>query len=339
MKLKLSQLEQLLTKAASKFISPQEAKYFAKEQIDTHIKKAPRVNALEAAIRDLQSWQDSKDRNIKIQVDKGASLLINFNKLAPSLKLKYLHDQLEKRSKKHGIAALGLNNTAGLHVMNLLSDGLGKRDLIGICFFNGGPRCVIPYGGTKGVFGTNPISYAIPTSDKPILVDMATSVIPIFELRQADKKGNQLKANAAVDQKGRPTTDPSKTILENNIKNLLPIGGGYKGSAVTLLVEVLTGSLVRSLIGNEKSDLYTKEELGGLLIAIDVKSFTNLNKFKKSVSKMCQDIRAQKPSPKTVKVLMPGDKSYQRANNTRKKGVINIDKEIYTKLKNLSNLL
>jgi len=335
MKLKINELEQLLVKAASKFVSTQEARYFAKEQIDTHIKKAPRVNALEAAIRDLQSWQDSKDRNIKIQVDKGASLLINFNKLAPSLKLKYLHDQLGKRSKKHGIAALGLNNTAGLHVMNLLSDGLGKRDLIGISFFNGGPRCVVPYGGTKGIFGTNPMSYAIPTTDKPILVDMATSAIPFFEFRNAMEKGQQLKSNVIVDKDGKPTTDPNKAFLSNRVKNMLPIGAGHKGAAITLLIEVLTGSLVRSLIGNEKSKAYTKEELGGLLIAIDVKSFTDLNKFKKSISKMRQDIRAQKPAPKTAKVLMPGDKSYQRANKVRKQGIINIDKKSYTNLKKL----
>lgn len=336
MKVKISQIETLLTNAARTFVADGEAKYFAKEQIDTHIKKSPRTNPLEAAARDLEAWKENKQRRIKIQVNKGSTLVINFNKLAPSLKLKYIHDQLEKRARKNGIAIVGINNSAGMHAMNLWADGLGKRNLIGICFFNGGPRCVVPYSGTKGIFGTNPISYAIPTAEKPILVDMATSEIPMFELKQAKEKGNKLRPNAAVDQKGISTADPNKVFSKNNVKNILPMGGGYKGYAMVLLVEILTSSLVRSLLANEKSIEYIKNELGGLLIAIDVSSFTNLNKFKRSVSKMCQDIRAQKPARSVKKVLVPGDNSYRRAAEILKQGTIKINKDLLKRLEALS---
>ena len=36
----------------------------------------------------------------------------------------------------------------------------------------------MPYGGRKGVFGTNPFSYGFPAGDRPdIMIDFATSVI------------------------------------------------------------------------------------------------------------------------------------------------------------------
>jgi ureidoglycolate dehydrogenase (NAD+) len=76
---------------------------------------------------------------------------------------------LEKRAKKYGIAMVGVNNSHGFHTLNLWTDALGERDLVSVCFFNGGPSSVVPYGGTKGIFGTNPMSYSIPTNEKSAL--------------------------------------------------------------------------------------------------------------------------------------------------------------------------
>ena len=166
MNIKISELEKILTKAAQHFILLDEAKYFAKQQIDTHLKKSPRTNPLKEAVDDMEAWINNSNNKVEIQVDKKGSLLLNFNKLGPSLKLKYIHDELEKRAKKFGISMVGVNNSHGFHTLNLWADGLGKRDLTAISFFNGGPEGVVPFGGTKGIFGTNPLSYSIPTQSE-----------------------------------------------------------------------------------------------------------------------------------------------------------------------------
>lgn len=333
--IKIKKLEQLLYQTARKFVSDKEANYFAKEYIDIELKKAPRINAIKAAVLDLESWQRNPGIKMENQMDKGASWLINCHDLSPALKLKKFHDELEKRAKQNGIALLGLNNCGSFHWLSYFTDGLAKRDLIGLCMYNGGPECVVPYGGTAGLFGTNPISYAIPTNKEPIIADMATSQIPFFELRISKEKNKKLKPGDGVNAKGQPTLDPAKCLTDEGIGRILPIGGSYKGYIINLLIEVLTGSLVRSLLSTEMSPKYIDREHGGLIMAFDIASFTDLKKFKASVSRMCQTIRTQKPAPGIKKILVPGDNSYKKAAERRQKGEITIDSELIKKLETL----
>ena len=337
MKIKIREVEKLLTKAARKFVSDKEAKYFTIQQVDTHLKKSPRTKPLESAVKDIEAWLSNPSSKMEVQADRKASLLLNFNKLGPSLKIKYIHDELEKRAKKYGISMVGVNNSHGFHTLNLWTDGLGKRNLIGICFFNGGPESVVPYGGTKGIFGTNPLSYAIPTKGRPIIVDMATSEIPYFEIRNAKKEGKRLKKGVAVNQKGEPTTDAKEALTDEGTSNLLSLGGGYKGYSLVLLIEILTGSLVRSFLSTEMTPKYVNEEHGGLIIAIDVNSFTDLKKFKKSVSCMLDIIKKQKPASGVKKITIPGDRSYERVEKTRKSKFIKVERVFYQKLIKLAS--
>ena len=330
----IKQVREYLKTAASKFISTEEAEYFADQEIELHLKKSLRVNPLEEAIKDLENWSKHENHDLDIEVDKGASMLINFKGLAPSLKLKYVHDELEKKAKANGIAFIGVNNSAGFHSLTLWTEGLAKRNLVAFCSFNGGPLAVVPFNGTKGLFGTNPISYVIPTEDNPISSDMATSEIPYFEIMQAKKNNTPLRPNSAVDNEGNVTTDVSKAMDEEYISNLLPMGGGYKGFNLVLLTEILTGSLVRSLLSNEQDPGYVSEEHGGFIIAIDIATFTDVNKFKKSVSSLTNVTREQKPAQgKTITI--PGDQSMQRMNEILEKGTIEIDEGIIQRLEAL----
>jgi hypothetical protein len=86
------------------------------------------------------------------------------------------------------MAAVGFRNSSAIVTLNPWSEGLARRDLIGVTMFNGGTRCMVPFGGTLGVFGTLPVAYAIPTADRPIILDMAMSEIPFFQIKNAKDK-------------------------------------------------------------------------------------------------------------------------------------------------------
>lgn len=336
MKIKIDELKKLLTTAALKYVDIKEAEYFAQYGIDTYIKKQPRTGHLKNLTSDLKAWKKHIGNNIKIQVDKPSTLLIDFNSLGPSLKLKYIHDEAINRAKKNGVSIIGFNH-GGVHTLNLWTDALGQRDVISIFMYNGGPTGVVPFGGTKGIFGTNPISYAIPTSTEPIIVDMATSEIPFFEIKNTKLNNEKLKVGVAVDNNGKITTDPNKALnSDNTISNLLPMGGGYKGYAIVLLVEILTGSLVRSLLSTEMSPNYVVEEHGGLLITIDITALTNLSNFKKSVSEMCEQIRNQIPAEGVEQITIPGDRAYQRRDKILKAGEVEIEQKILDEIKDLA---
>jgi len=285
---------------------------------------------------DLEVWSKNSTNEINVITEKSSSLLINFNTLAPSLKLKYIHDELITRAKQNGIAMVGINNSAGIHTLSFWTYELTKRNMIGLCFFNGGPLAVIPHNGTKGLFGTNPMSYAIPTENEPILIDMATSEIPYFELKESKRDKKDLKQFAAVDDNGEFTTDPNLSMNDDGISNLTPMGAGYKGYSIVLLLEILTGSLVVSLLSNEMDPDYIPSEHGGLLIAIDIESFTEIGKFKKSVSGLCDVIRSQK-SKAGEEIYIPGDISYKKIKAVFDSSEIEVEQNIIDSLNNLIN--
>jgi LDH2 family malate/lactate/ureidoglycolate dehydrogenase len=286
------------------------------------------MNPLQEAVEDLKVWKDQTDKAVETVVDKTGVMVLNFDGLAPSLKIKYVHDELERRARKNGIAALGFHNSSGITTLNMWSYGLAKRDLIGIAMFNGGTECCVPYGGTRGVLGTNPLAYAIPCDGQPVVLDMATTEIPFFEVENAKEKGLPLKANVAVDSNGVPTTDASEALTDDGVANLLPMGGGFKGYGIVVLVEILTGSLVRSLLSTEQTSGWHPPEYGCLILAIDISSFTDLVAFKRSVADMCHSLRSEPPADGFNAVVVPGDRGHIQLREAKQKGEIDVADDV-----------
>ena len=333
LRVKIEEVREQLESAAKKFVSDAEAAYFAELYLESHLRKYPRMNPIGEALDDIKIWEKATDRSIAIDVAKAGVLLADFNGLAPTLKIKYIHDELEIRAKKSGIAAAGFRNSSGVITLNLWPDGLAARDMIGICMFNGGVGCCVPHNGTRGFFGTAPMAYAIPTSGRPIALDMATTEIPFFEIANAKKQGSSLKAGVAVDRQGRPTIDAAKALGADGICNLLPMGGGFKGYGIVMLIEVLTGSLIRSLTSAQQTPGWNPSEYGGLIIAIDIGSFTDIDRFKGEVSNMCAAVRSQTPAEGREVVAIPGDRGHGKRESALSSGEIEIPGQLFEALK------
>lgn len=108
--------------------------------------------------------------------------------------------------------------------------------------------CVVPHGGRKAVFGTNPIAFASPRAGAaPFVFDQASSAIAHGDVQIAARAGHDLKPGCGVDRDGRPTTDP-KAILDGGA--LLPFGG-HKGNSIALMVEVLAAALTGGYFSGE----------------------------------------------------------------------------------------
>lgn len=335
MTIKIKELEEILFKIAFKHVSPDEASYFTRVHMDAYIRKYPHIDVVKDVLVDFKKWKESSHAKIDIVSDKPGALLYNFNGLSPSLKIKSIHDELEKRAKANGIAMIGMNNSGGLHAISIWTNTLVERGLIGLCFFNGGPSAVVPYGGTKGIMGANPLSYSIPTQTDPILLDMATSEIFFLDLLNAIRDNTALQVGAAVDGDGVPTTNPHDVLDKNEIANLLPMGGGYKGYGICLLAEILTGPLVGACLSTEMSPAttYVSEEHGALLIGIDISSFVDLRKFKASVSGMSDIIRSQRPAPGIDRVTVPGDRGQKNLDQAMEVGEVEVDQKVFTELR------
>lgn len=321
----VEQVKELLSRAAGRYVSKPEARLFAELYTETHLRKAPRMNPLQEALADLKVWQAASRREPAIVQDKAGVLILDMHGLAPSLKIKYIHDELETRARTYGLAAIGLKNSSGIITLNMWADGLARRNLIGLAMFNGGTECCVPFGGRRGVLGTNPMAYAIPTLTHPLQMDMATTEIPFFDVNNAKAAGTPLKPGTAVDQEGCPTTDAAQALADNGIANLLPMGGGVKGYGIVMLIEILTGALIQSLLSTQQTSGWNPREYGCLILALDIASFTDIDRFKKEVSGLCDDIRAMEPAKGMTQVGVPGDRGHDALKKALAADAIHLD--------------
>jgi len=336
MRIAIKEIEGQLTAAASKYVSESEAAYFAACSVGAHLRKAPRMNPIQEAVADLKVWHDLQGEAVETVVDREGVVLLDFHGLAPGLKVKQVHDELERRARKNGIAAAGFRNSSGVITLNMWAYGLAERDLIGIATFNGGTGCCVPHGGRRGVMGTNPLAYAVPTAGEPMILDMATTEIPFFEVKQAKEQGLPLRENVAVDGNGVRTTDAQEALTDDGVANLLPIGGGFKGYGLVMLVEILTGPLIQSLLSTQQTPGWHPPEYGCLLIGMDLGSFTDPAAFKRSVSEMCETLRGMRPAEGFDGVAIPGDRGHAKVRAARERGEVEVADEVVEELRKMA---
>ena len=281
MKIKLKDLKKKIASIAEKYVSKEEAKYFAEEIVETDIRKPPRKKYSEGFIHDIESWKEKK-KDVEKTIDLPGFTQYNFNGLGPSLKIKEIHDELEKKARKNGISMISIINSGGMHTMHLWAQGLAKRGLFAFSGWNGGSDAVVPFNGTRGIFGTNPITYGFPGDKGDTVIDMATSEIPFFKIIGAKKDNTSLPFNTAVDNNGEITTDPKKAIDDQEVSNLLPMGRTYKGYNINYLIEIMTSALIGARASSEMSPSYVETEHGGFIIAIAIDKITDKKKYDKS---------------------------------------------------------
>jgi len=335
MNIKISELKNTLEQLAKRYVSPEEATYFAEEITESYIRKYPRSNVLkDEVLSDVKRQEKYKDNSIKIVKELPSLIRLDFNHLPITFKIKYIHDLLIEKAKNTGISILAFDNSGGMHSLHTWAQGLAKRGYFAFGSYNGGPNGVVPFNGTQGLFGTNPLTYGFPTEEGNVVIDMATSEIPYFEIMHSNKNNIPLKENVAVDTQGIPTTDASKALLEDGTSNLLPMGGNYKGYAINYLMEIMTGALIGAKLSTKQDPEYVNEDHGGFLIVIDINSFSDLATFKKEVSEFNNVIRSQK-AVEGKKIIIPGDNNYERLKIAESEGSVKVDESIWNQIKEL----
>ncbi|MEP1768346.1 MAG: Ldh family oxidoreductase [Sulfitobacter sp.] len=144
-----------------------------------------------------------------------------------------------EKIKGNGIALLGIGNAH--HFSSLWPDILpfAESGFIALSMVNSF-ACSVPQGAKSSVLGTNPIAFAAPVDGQPPLVfDFATTTMAHGDIQIAAKEGRKLPAGTGVDCNGDLTDDPDAIL---NGGALVPFGG-HKGSAISLMIELLTAGL------------------------------------------------------------------------------------------------
>ncbi len=226
---------------------------------------------------------------------------------------------LMRKAKKSGIAMMGITNMHAYLVPGTYAYMIAKKDLVGIIMNYGGWPRVAPYGSIDPIFGNNPIAIGIPSKKFPIVLDMAASKIALMKIRLAKKLGKTIPLGWAIDKKGKSTIDPEEALTGA----VLPFGG-YKGSGLALMIELLTKTLFNIDINNKQ-----KANRGFLFICIDPSVFQNIDKYKTNVKAVIEKVKKSRKASGVKEIFLPGERAHlTRMKNTKKK-YIELDKKIF----------
>jgi (2R)-3-sulfolactate dehydrogenase (NADP+) len=175
---------------------------------------------------------------------------------------------LPSLARDNGIAAAGFVRSHHFGVVGRHVERLAEMGLVALAFANT-PKAIAPWGGRRQLYGTNPVGFAAPLSDRaPVVIDLALSQVARGKILTAAQKGEPVPDTWATDADGLPTTDPRAAL-----KGALQPIGGAKGAALALMVEMLAVALTGAMLSAEASSFFDTDgpppAVGQLLVAID----------------------------------------------------------------------
>lgn len=270
-------------------------------------------------IQDIKALYPMKlDRETKLSalVDAGANP-------AP-LAAQYATELAITKAKEHGFGMVGVHNTfSSTLAQSYYTQQIADNDLIGFVM-SGSPAVFAPFDSIDPLFGTNPVGFGFPTENDPLIFDMTTSAMAWYALIQAKNHGDELRPGAAIDNEGNPTTDPQKAMDGA----MLPFDGGYKGSGLGMMIEVLTGPLVKAAY----ADVSIDEEYGTLVMAIDPELLIDIADFKKANSDLIGKIKQSRKKEGVAEIRIPGERTLEVYRQSLESGEVEVDEVVMRQL-------
>ena len=247
------------------------------------------------------------------------------NCLAPMVLNKGL-PELIKAAKENGVAVLAITNSHHMAAMWPETEAIAEEGLVGFACTSYKPS-VAPAGATKPLFGTNPISFAWPRPGKtPVVYDMATASMAMGEVQVAKRDGHKVPLGTGLTKDGKETTDPAEIVDGGVLLNF----GGYKGSAIAMMVELLAGALVGDNFSFETAAKDNKDggppSGGEFVLAISPEKIADSN-WAKHADKFFAKMKSMDG------VRLPGERRHK---NRLDKGPRKINTELVNKIKSFS---
>jgi LDH2 family malate/lactate/ureidoglycolate dehydrogenase len=212
---------------------------------------------------------------------------------------------------------------------------IARAGMIGFAGCNA-TALVAAWQGRDRIIGTNPICMAVP-GPETFLLDMATTTVALNKVQRALLMGEpSIPAGWALDAEGLPTTD-TKTALAG-----LPMPlGGYKGSGLALMIEILTSVLSGAAMLTQMGALWNSRgpmKVSQYFLAIDVARFLPLEEFSSRMEFVRQTVNCSRTAVGYDEVLIAGEPEWRSEQKRREEG-IPVPKAIWDQLYALATSL
>ena len=220
--------------------------------------------------------------------------------------------------RAHGISIVVARESNHFGAAAYWAQQMSAAGLIGIVMCNASPL-VAPWQGKEPRFGTNPICVSLPGPDTWLL-DMATTTAALGKILNAHFHGRTTIPDGwAMDSEGVPTTD-TQTAL-NGL--LMPLGG-YKGSGLAMMAEILCAVLSGGAMATELGGIRIQGQpmrTSQLFLAIDVAHFMPLDEFVRRMQSLVSMVKSSKTAKGYDEVLVAGEPEWRYEEQRRRDGI------------------
>jgi LDH2 family malate/lactate/ureidoglycolate dehydrogenase len=234
----------------------------------------------------------------------------------------------------YGIGIVIARNSNHFGAAAFWAKRLSAAGMIGIVMSNASPS-VAPWQGREGRIGTNPLCMSIP-SQKPgeWLLDMATTTVAKNRIVKAASIGQPtIPAGWAMDSEGIPTQDTEKAL-----RGLLTPLGGYKGSGLGMMAEILGAVLSGGAMSTDVGGLHSTEHkmnTSHSFIGIEVSRFLPLQEFQSRMEYLIGKVKSTCPAHGYEEILVAGDPELRMESRRLREG-IPIEANIWKRLTDLA---
>lgn len=213
---------------------------------------------------------------------------------------------------KLGIAMLAINNSFHFTALWPVVEEIASHGLAALSM-NPSHSWVAPYGGSRGVLGTNPMAFAWPRKNRlPYVFDFATSAAARADIALLRQQGKPLPEGWGLDAEGRPSTDAAQ-VLQGA---MLPFGG-HKGSALATMIELMSGPLIGDRTSRQSMDFDADVKAapchGELLIAFSPQLLGG-DEGQQGAEALLTELEGQG-------ARLPGERRYQARQDSERDGI------------------
>jgi (2R)-3-sulfolactate dehydrogenase (NADP+) len=208
---------------------------------------------------------------------------------------------LPEIARAQGVAAAAIRRSHHCGAAGHPVERLADAGVVALMFANT-PSAIAPWGGSKPLFGTNPVSFACPLErGTPLVIDLSLSKVARGNIVSAKQRGDKIPEGWALDEHGKPTTDPDAAL-----RGTMVPAGDAKGTVLALMVELLAGGLTGSNFAAEASsyldDKGPPPGTGQLIIAFDPAAFGSgaIARFAQLASSIAQQQGARLPGARRL---------------------------------------
>jgi LDH2 family malate/lactate/ureidoglycolate dehydrogenase len=220
-------------------------------------------------------------------------------------------------AREHGMSLVTARESNHFGAAAYWAQRISASGAIGIVMCNATPL-VAPWQGKDARLGTNPICMAVPGAHTWLL-DMATTTVAMGKIVKASLSGQpEIPAGWAMDSEGVATTDTATAL-----SGLLMPLGGYKGSGLAMMVEILCAALGGGAMSAQVGGLRSlgPMRVSQCFIGIDVRRFMPLDQFEARMKQLVDMVKSARAAQGYDEVVVAGEPEWRAEEQRKRDGI------------------